>query len=253
MFDKLFNRDTFLNRFFKKVDNVVWDLSTGKIGILDERQGGIITMTGEGKFASINLNPIDQFGMPLPAFAQNTPASEVKIGDLMWGDTKSTRGWVTEIETNEGASEAEKAYRFELIDMEGGVRRNTIKKIQMFGLDAGGAMIVRTLGSMTGGAAGLEGLNGMLMPMLAMGGDLSDIGDMLPFMFMGNMGGTAGANPMASMFGGSGAGGFMQTMMQYQMLKKFMGDDKKPSLGMNARRDAIRPGRNGGSIFDERP
>jgi hypothetical protein len=188
--------------------------------------------------------------MPLPAFAQNTPAADVKVGDLMWGDTKSTRGWVLEVESNE--SETDKAYRFEIIDTEGSIRRSVIKKIQVFGLDAGGAMIVRTLGSMTGGDAGMAGLQGMLVPMLAMGGDLGDIGDMLPFMFMnGGLGGTpaaggAAANPMAAMFGGAGGvGSMLPFMMQMKMMKKLLGDESKT----NARHGA---GRRPSSIFDER-
>ena len=62
-----------MNRFIRKVDNVVWDLSTGKIGFVNE-DGEILSLEGEGDDAQISVNPFDQFGVPIPAFAQNVPA-----------------------------------------------------------------------------------------------------------------------------------------------------------------------------------
>ena len=45
--NKMFNGKKLLSRFFRPVDNVVWDLMTGKIGIVGSE--GITTIEGTGE------------------------------------------------------------------------------------------------------------------------------------------------------------------------------------------------------------
>lgn len=204
-----------MNRFIRKVDNVVWDLSTGKIGFVNE-DGEILSLEGEGDDAQISVNPFDQFGVPIPAFAQNVPASEVQVGDLIYStSSKGERevGWIIE---PQGTKKAFKIMR------PGGSSGNwTPLKVQCLGID-GGVMVLRSLDKMLGG--NMMGMQGMLMPMLMMGGDV-DFDSIVPMMLMSSMSnttapdGTTAPNPL---FGQGG--NMMQMMMQMQMFKMMAGN-----------------------------
>jgi hypothetical protein len=207
----MFSSNKLMDRFFRKVDGAVWDLMSGKIGI--KTADGIVTMEGSGEDATVTLNMIEQFGIGIPAFAQNTPQSAVQIGDLIYG-AKGPLGWITE--KNEKS--------FKLLKSDGTHTVWSPPKVAMFGFD-GGVMVLRSLMNMLpGGAGGLAGMQGALMPLLMMGGDGMDIGDMMPMLLMGQMGmvGTTPAanpdgtpvapvaNPMANM---------LPMMMMMQMMK----------------------------------
>jgi hypothetical protein len=202
-----------MNRFFRKVDGVVWDLMTGRIGI--KTKDGITTIEGDGDDAQVVINMLDQFGMELPAFAQSTPVSAVTVGDLIYG-VKEVLGWV--VKKNEKS----------LVLMKPDGTRSTWSppKVQMLGLDSG-VMVLRSLINMLpGGQGGLGQMQSMLMPLMMMGGD--DIGldleSMMPMMLMSQMGvpttNADGTSAAANPFGG---GNMMQTMLLMQMMKKMGG------------------------------
>ena len=196
--------DKLMGRMFRRVDSVVWDLMSGKLGVRT-REGEIATIEGEGDEATIVINPFEDFGVALPAFAQATPADDVKVGDLIYtsGDAP---GWIVAIKTS---TEGKKTFR--IMRSGGNVSSWVPPKVQMFGLD-GGVLVVRSLVSMLpGGNDGLAGLQGMILPMLMMGGDSVDMEKMMPLMLMSQMNGASGAaNPMAG-------------MMQMMMMSKMMG------------------------------
>lgn len=203
-----------MNRFIRKVDNVVWDLSTGKIGFVND-DGEILSLEGEGDDAQISVNPFDNFGVPIPAFAQNVPTSDVQVGDLIYSTTtKGEReiGWIIELQ---GSKKSFKIMR------PGGSSGNwTPLKVQCLGID-GGVMVLRSLDKMLGG--NISGIQGMLMPMMMMGGNI-DFESILPMLLMTSMSttvapdGTTATNPM---FGQGN--NFMQMMMQIQMMKMMSG------------------------------
>ena len=200
-----------MNRFFRRVDGVVWDLMSGRIGV--KTKDGIATLEGEGDEAQININMFDQFGFELPAFAQNTPTAGIQVGDVIYGES-SVKGWVVE----------KKEKSLVLMKPDGTRGSITPPKVQMMG-NEGGLMVLRSLTSMLpGGEGGLNQMQGMLMPMLMMGGGDLDLDNIMPLMLMSQMGvmgqpDAAGgqANPMAnmmpmmmamSMFGGKGKKSF---------------------------------------------
>lgn len=205
----MLNSNKLMDRFFRKVDGAVWDLMTGRIGI--KTNDGIVTMEGESDDATVTLNLVDQFGIGIPAFAQNTPQAAVQVGDLIYG-AKGPLGWVVD----------KKEKSFNLLKPDGTRTNWSPPKVAMFGFD-GGVMVLRSLMNMLpGGAGGLAGMQGALMPLLMMGGD-TDIGDLMPMLLMGQMGMTAPgatnpdgtpatpvANPMAQM---------LPMMMMLQMMK----------------------------------
>ena len=196
------NGDALMNRFFRRVDNVVWDLMSGKLGV--QTADGIASMEGEGDEAQISVNLFDEMAVPIPAFAQSTPKDAVKVGDLIY-TTGDAPGWVI--------SKTDKNFR--IMRANGTTTTWTPPKVQMFGLDSG-VMVVRSLTTMLpGGSSGLGAMQGMLLPMLAMGGDDLDLEKMLPMMLMMQTG-AAGSDPAA----GAGA---MGQMMQMMMMQKMMG------------------------------
>lgn len=192
-----------LNKMFRKVDDAVWDLMTGRVGI--STNDGIATLEGEGDDAQVTVNVFDDFGMPIPAFAQNTPVDQIKQGDLIY-NARKVMGWVIEVP-------AEGKVTFKLLKPDGTRGEWRPPKTNSIGIDINGAMVLRSLlNTVPGGDLG--GLQGMLMPMLLMNdGDLGgmDMEKMLPLMLMGQMG-TAGG-------GAAGGNNMMQAMMMMQMLK----------------------------------
>lgn len=204
-----------IGRMFRRVDSVVWDLMSGKLGVRT-RDGEIATIEGEGDEATVVINPFEDFGIALPAFAQATPVDSVKVGDLIYtsGDAP---GWIVSIKTS---AEGKKSFR--IIRPGGNVSSWVPPKVQMFGLD-GGVLVVRSLVSMLpGGTDGLAGFQSMMLPMLMMGGDSLDMEKMLPLMLMTSGGGAApGANPMAG-------------MMQMMMLQNMMGAKSAPSYPLKS-------------------
>ncbi len=206
----LFNTNKLMDRFFRKVDSAVWDLMTGRIGI--KTKDGIVTVEGEGDDAVVSLNMLDQFGISVPAFAQNTARTDVRLGDMIFG-ASGPLGWVTAI--NEKS--------FGLLKPDGTHTTWSPQKVQMFGFDSG-VMVLRSLMNMLpGGSAGLAGFQGAMLPMLAMmGGDDGDesmLSQMMPMMLMSQMGMMGGAPADGS----APAANPMAQMMPMMLMMKMMG------------------------------
>jgi hypothetical protein len=210
-----FDTKKLISRFFRPVNNVVWDLMTGRIGVVGK--DGITTIEGEGEDAQISLNLFDQFGMSVPAFAQGTASTDAKVGDLIYG-TSGPRGWV--VKKNEKS--------FELLTPDGTRTRWSPPKTAMIGF-AGDVMVLRSLiNILPGGEGGLNNFQNLLMPMMLMGGDNIDLGQMMPLMLMTQLGTTAptgegdeAANPLA---------GMAQMMPMMLMMSMFGKKDGKNSV-----------------------
>lgn len=201
---ELFNSNKLMDRFFRKVDNVVWDLMTGKVGI--KTAEGVVTVEGTGDEAVPVVNPIEQFGMPVPAFAQNTPFASVNVGDLIYG-AKDITGWVVE----------KKEKSLVLLKPSGTRSTWTPPKVQFFGFDSG-VMVLRSLiNVLPGGQSGLGNMQSMLMPLMMMGGGSSDLGEIMPMLLFSQM--NAGGDPAAAGAGTNNMASVMQMIMMAKMLK----------------------------------
>jgi len=160
------------------------------------------------------VNLFDDFGVPLPAFAQNTPVDQIKQGDLIY-NARKVMGWVVQCP-------AEGNVAFKLLKPDGTRGEWRPPKVASLGLDLSGAMVLRSLMN-TLPDGGLGSMQNMLLPLMMFGdGDgLGDMENMLPLLLMSqcNLGGVSGegANPMGNMFpmmmmmkmmgrGGSGGG-----------------------------------------------
>ena len=144
--------DKMMERMFKPVQDAVWDISTGKMGILG-KNGSIFSLAGEGEEAQVTENLFSEFGMAVPAFAQSVPFDQVQLGDLAYR-SGGRPGWVVEKNPNS-------LILLNTDSSEGTIRRN--KTITM-GMDQSGVMILRNLFNLTG-ASGQQNFQ-MLLPML---------------------------------------------------------------------------------------
>ena len=205
--------DKLMNRFFRKVDGVVWDLFSGRIGVKTE--DGITTIEGAGEDAQITVNMFDQFGMAVPAFAQSTPVDAVKVGDLIYGDSKP-KGWIISVSERAATAEKPAMKRFTLMTPGGTITTWTPPKVSMLGFDSG-VMVLRSLVNMLpGGEGGLGAMQNMLLPMMMMGGgDDGMLDQMMPMMLFSQLG-ASGTGADAA--GAGGMGNMMQMMLMMQMM-----------------------------------
>ena len=202
--NKMFG-NAFMNRMFRQVNNVVWDMMSGKLGVQNDE--GIVTLDEtDADNPCVSLNMFDQFGMGVPAFAQNTPVDQVKAGDLLVG-TKEILGWVLKVEDG----------KFTLMKPNGNVSKWVPPKVQMFGFDSG-VMVVRSLMNLLPtGTGGLGQMQQWLQMMMFMGDGDINFEKVMPMMLMSQMtgGSDASANPMAQM---------MPMMLMSQMSQMFKGE-----------------------------
>ncbi len=162
--------DKMMERMFKPVQDAVWDISTGKMGILG-KNGSIFSLTGEGDEAQVTENLFSEFGMAVPAFAQSVPFDQVQLGDLAYRQG-GRPGWVVEKNPNS-------LILLNTDSSEGTIRRN--KTITM-GMDQSGVMILRNLFNLTG-AAGQQNFQ-ILLPLLKVDSKNEEAGSMVEMMLM---------------------------------------------------------------------
>ena len=194
----------FMNRMFRQVNDVVWDMMSGKMGV-STKEGSMTLDDSDTENPCVSLNMFDAFGMGVPAFAQNTPIDQVKAGDLLVG-SKEIIGWVVTV--NDGGKS------FQMLKPSGTISKWVPPKVQMLGFDSG-VMVVRSLlNLLPTGTGGLSQMQNMLQMMMFMGDGEVNFEKIMPMMLMSQMtapaGGADAANPMAQM---------MPMMMFMNMMK----------------------------------
>lgn len=211
----------FMRRMFRRIGGVVWDLTSGATGL--KTDDGIHTVTfNEDGSASPNVNPFNELGMDLPAFAMLTQLSEINKGDIVVG-ANTILGWAVEA-PGTGAS-------IKVIDHQGHHKTITPPKVSV--MNQTGILVVKNLFSLTGGADGAAGLANNMLPLIMMMGDGADskLEKLFPLMLMQSAGAGAGGvaggmNPMMLMMlmkdGGLG-GGKIDPMMLMAMSGGFGG------------------------------
>jgi hypothetical protein len=168
----------FLNRMFRRIPNLVWDMSNGQIGIRNEHGIHTLTQTAPAAGATgraaevlfgISVNPFESMAFPAPAYGIQTKHEDVETGDLLIGD-KGPLGWVT------GKTEA----AFKVLDISG--QHKTISPPKVAILGGEGILVVKSLFGMVGGESGFANLQGNLLPLLMASEGESDLDDILPLM-----------------------------------------------------------------------
>lgn len=224
----------YMNRLFRKVDGLVWDLTSGATGI--KKNDGIYTLSTitapvaaapaagdvaavaavEGEY-QVNINPFDSFSVSIPAFAVQVPLEKVNPGDLIIG-ADGPAGWVTKVRDRSLA----------LMDANGLNKSYTPQKTAVLGAD--GVLVVQNLLSLGGGEAGLAGLQNNILPLLALadnglGGGDGALDKILPLILFSQTQGGAGATGIASqlpmlmmLMGGSGGNSKIDKLLPLLMM-----------------------------------
>lgn len=182
-----FNTNKFLNRMFRRVGGLVWDVLTGQIGLQTEQGTYTVSFDGEGN-ATLNVNPVDGLGLAIPAFATQATHEEVSNGDIIVGD-QGIIGWVVD----------KTASAYKVLDHNGHTKTYSPPKVAI--MNTQGVLVVRNLLNLTGGAQGANNFASNLLPLLVLGGSDSKLEKILPFLLMQSQapaaGGAAAANPLA--------------------------------------------------------
>ena len=200
---KLTNK--FLNRMFRRISGLVWDVTTGGIGL--QTENGIYSLTttvaeGAATTYSITVNPFDDFGLSIPAFATQSSFEETNAGDIICGD-QGIIGWVVD----------KTAAAFKVMDHNGYTKTYTPPSVSIMG--SSGVLVVRNLFNLTGGAAGAGNFASSLLPLMMLGGGDDKLEKMLPLLLMTSAGGLGGA-PAA----GGAAANPMAAMLPFLMMKE---------------------------------
>ncbi len=192
-----------MNRFFRKVDNVTWDLMTGKMGLIVADGIATLDKDADGEY-TVSINPMENFGVPIPAFAQNTAFADIKEGDVICSADKEI-GWIIEKKENS----------FRVLRPNGNIGTVKPPKVQMLGLDSGTLILRDLLNILPGGSGGLDGMKNSMLPLMMSGMlDSDSMESMLPMLLMG---------------GGNMGGNMLQTMM----MMKLMGGANNKVAGTN--------------------
>lgn len=210
-----FDPSIMLNTLFRKVDNAVWDLQTGRLGFVSKE--GIHTLAGTGEDAHVELNIIQQFGMPIPAFARSTPLASVKVGDMISGTVK---GWVIGIIHDKANPDT--VVKFEILKLNGETTKWAPPQIKTLGFDSGVMIVTSLINLAPGGSAGMAGLQNSLMPLLMMSGGDLDLESLMPMLLMS---GGFGTSTDASAT--NGLGNVIQTFMMMKMMGGMFGKNGK--------------------------
>ena len=206
-----------LRKLIRKVENLVWDLSSGKLGI--QTLEGIITLetSGEGTTLAhnVSLNPFDAFGFRVPAYAVNTPNADIELGDIIVG-ANDILGFVVK----------KNAASLQILKKDGQITQYSAVKTQIFGTN--GYMVVKSLSGLLG-QGGANDLQSNLLPLMMLGEDSGiNIESILPMMLLQGQTGQGGTGlnlqsilPLMLMKGKSG--GSMKEMLPLLMMSGGLG------------------------------
>lgn len=189
-----------MQSMIQPIENVSYDLQTGLTGI--KTKSGIVTLEGE----ELSKNPMDFFGMDIPAFAMLTPVADVKAGDIIVSEGKAY-GFIIEI-TETGS--------LKTINIQGHVSRFVPTKVNMLGIQKGVTVVksfTNLFGGSTDGKGAMDMNSLMMMSMLSGGGKDGDKSSKMESIL-----------PMLMLSGGLGGSGSATGGMNPLMLMMMMGD-----------------------------
>lgn len=208
----------FVNRLFRRVGGVVWDPISGGTGLRTDQGIYTFKLVGDPAVPTVSVNPFDEFGMALPAFATQTPFADVAPGDIIVGDV-GIIGWVV----------SKTAAAFKVMDHNGYEKTYAPPTVSIVGQQ--GVLVVRNLLNLTGGEQNAGNFAANLMPLLLLGGTDDKLEKLLPLLLMTSANGQASGQSMNNLLplllmkeGGLGGGsGSLKDMLPLLMLSGGMG------------------------------
>ena len=192
-----------MDRMFKKVAGVVYDMTANSIGITKGDSVFTVCQTEGGEYELVE-NLLASLSAPIPAIARSVPLAQVKELDMILSQDGEPFGWVVKVNPKSLS-----------VIKPNGTRTNVVPaKVNLLG-QGQTVMVVSSLGA-----------GGQMDPMMimAMMGDDGEMSDMLPFLMM--QGGNMDMNAMmpllmmSRMGKGEGEGG--SDMMKMMMLQQMM-------------------------------
>ena len=200
-----------MTNMFAPVDNVKYDLASGKTGIVTD--GGLVTLGSDG---ALDQNPMDFFSLELPAFAMLTPAKDIQRGDIIVSSGKAygfilepglkpaQRGRAKVNVTTDPEAETVTKGELQTINVQGHVSRFRPKRVTMMGV-SDGLLVVRSFNNLFGQPGADQATQNPLQAMLPLmlmskSGNGNQMEKLLPLMMMGGMGGqNMMSNPLMMM------------------------------------------------------
>lgn len=216
-----------MDRIFKKVEGVVYDMSTNSIGVKQNGSIFSVTKNEDGKWDLIE-NPIESFAAGIPAFAKAIPLDQVQPGNLILSQSGEPYGWVTNVNPN----------TLRVLKPNGSCTNISPAKVNLLG-QGKTVMVVNSM--MSGGS-----IDPMML--LALKDDGMDMSELMMFMAMSNNntaqtaqpGATPAVNPMANMLpfmllGNKDKGsGSSDDMLKMLAMQGFMGQNNAQNpMGMD--------------------
>lgn len=212
-----------MERMFKKVDGVVYDMTTNAVGITKGDSIFTVGKNEEGEYELVE-NMLASLSAPIPAWARAVPLDQVKELDMILSQDGQPFGWVTKV--NKSSMRVLKP---------NGTQSNVVpSKVNLLG-QGQTVMVVSSMG--TGAQTGA--MDPMML--MAMMGDDADMSDLMPMMLMmqGQGGAGVGGMDMSQMLPfmmmSKNSDGDSSEMMKLMMLSQMMGQQQgaNPMQGMN--------------------
>jgi hypothetical protein len=158
---------------FQEVDDIVWDLQSGRLGILENDV--IYSFEQVGKKSRVTKNPIKEFGVKIPAYAIMTPIESLQVGDIIVTDDET---WIFFLSAAAATDEVE--VTFKGLNYNSG-RQTTVTAVTNTLMGTKGVLAVKNFfGTDNASMAGM-------LPFIMMGGGKkNDIGQMIAMMALAN-------------------------------------------------------------------
>lgn len=212
-----------MERMFKKVDGVVYDMTTSAVGIVKGESIFTVGKNEEGEYDLVE-NMFSSLSAPIPAWARAVPLDQVKELDMILSQDGTPFGWVTKV--NKSSMRVLKPT---------GTQSNVVpSKVNLLG-QGQTVMVISSMGT----NANTGGMDPMMM--MAMMGDDADMSDLMPMlMMMQGQGGAMDMNAMIPMLMMSKMGKGEDSdgasdMMKMMLVQSMMGQGQQANMmgGMN--------------------
>lgn len=169
----------FNKKYFRPIDNMVWDISTGRLGIIDDR--GIIILSGDASGYKMETTNADTYTKLVQAFARPSLANELEPGDIVYNRlSNSIVGWI--VKSNGNSS-------FQILKMDGTRMDWSSSRSQVLDFDSIN-MAVKPLTSILGTEHNLNQLQNSMMLLISSGvvPEEDTFIDILPILLIGQLG-----------------------------------------------------------------
>ena len=175
-----------LDRMFKKVEGVVYDMTANSIGITKGDSVFTVAKTEEGEYELVE-NLLASLSAPIPAVARSVPLAQVKEMDMILSQDGQPFGWVVKVNPKSLAVVKPNGTRTSVVPSKVNLLGQGQTVMVVSSMGTGGQMDPMMMMAMMGDDADMSDLMPMLMIMQGQGGAM-DMNAMIPMLMMSKMG-----------------------------------------------------------------